>query len=37
MIIPATLSILGFIFIEWMILDPEKSVEEYDELHDTHA
>lgn len=37
LIIPATLLILGLIFIKWMILDPEKSVEEYDELHDTHA
>jgi len=37
LIIPANLLILGLIFIKWMILDPEKSVEEYDELHDTHA
>lgn len=37
LIIPATLLILGLIFIKWMILDPEKSVEEYDEWHDTHA
>lgn len=36
-IIPATLLILGIIFIKWMIIDPEKSVEEYDEWHDTHA
>lgn len=37
LIIPTTLLILGRIFIKWMILDPEKSVEEYDELHDTHT
>lgn len=37
LIIPAILLILGLIFIKWMIIDPEKSVEEYDEWHDTHA